>query len=53
MLALFLSYAGRLVARRSLNRLIEFSPCATPSRCAVIAVGILLPWRWPITASTG
>jgi iron(III) transport system permease protein len=42
-LALFLSYAGRLVRRRSLNRLIEFSAMGYAIPGAVIAVGILLP----------
>jgi len=42
-LALFLSYAGRLVRRRSLNRLIEFSALGYAIPGAVIAVGILLP----------
>ena len=42
-LALFLSYAGRLDRRRSLNRLIEFSAMGYAIPGAVIAVGILLP----------
>jgi iron(III) transport system permease protein len=42
-LALFLSYAGRLVRRRRLNRLIEFSSLGYAIPGAVIAVGILLP----------
>jgi iron(III) transport system permease protein len=42
-LALFLSYAGRLVRRRPLNRLIEFSAMGYAIPGAVIAVGILLP----------
>lgn len=42
-LALFLSYAGRLVRRRSFNRLIEFSALGYAIPGAVIAVGILLP----------
>ena len=42
-LALFLSYAGRLVRRRALNRLIEFSALGYAIPGAVIAVGILLP----------
>jgi iron(III) transport system permease protein len=41
--ALFLSYAGRLVRRRALNRLIEFSTLGYAIPGAVIAVGILLP----------
>jgi iron(III) transport system permease protein len=42
-LALFLSYAGRLVRRRAMNRLIEFSALGYAIPGAVIAVGILLP----------
>ena len=42
-LALFLSYAGRLVRRRALNRLIEFASLGYAIPGAVIAVGILLP----------
>jgi iron(III) transport system permease protein len=42
-LALFLSYAGRLVRRRTVNRLIEFSALGYAIPGAVIAVGILLP----------
>lgn len=42
-LALFLSYAGRLVRRRSLNRLSEFSALGYAIPGAVIAVGIVLP----------
>jgi iron(III) transport system permease protein len=42
-LAVFLSYAGRLVRRRSLNRLIEFASLGYAIPGAVIAVGILLP----------
>lgn len=42
-LALFLSYAGRLERRRSLNRLIEFASLGYAIPGAVIAVGILLP----------
>jgi iron(III) transport system permease protein len=42
-LALFLSYAGRLVRRRALNRVIEFSALGYAIPGAVIAVGILLP----------
>jgi iron(III) transport system permease protein len=42
-LALFLSYAGRLVRRRFLSRLIEFSALGYAIPGAVIAVGILLP----------
>jgi iron(III) transport system permease protein len=42
-LALFLSYAGRLERRRSLNRLIEFSSLGYAIPGAVIAVGVLLP----------
>lgn len=43
MLALFLSYAGRLVRRRSLSRVIEFSSMGYAIPGAVIAVGVLLP----------
>ncbi|CAN5788391.1 iron ABC transporter permease [soil metagenome] len=42
-LALFLSYAGRLIRRRRLNRLIEFAALGYAIPGAVIAVGILLP----------
>jgi iron(III) transport system permease protein len=42
-LALFLSYAGRLVRRRSFNRTIEFAALGYAIPGAVIAVGILLP----------
>ncbi len=42
-LALFLSYAGRLVRRRGLNRLIEFASLGYAIPGTVIAVGILLP----------
>ncbi|MBU8876652.1 iron ABC transporter permease [Reyranella sp. MMS21-HV4-11] len=42
-LALFLSYAGRLVGRRSLNRTIEFASLGYAIPGAVIAVGVLLP----------
>jgi iron(III) transport system permease protein len=42
-IALFLSYAGRLERRRSLNRLIEFASLGYAIPGAVIAVGILLP----------
>jgi iron(III) transport system permease protein len=42
-LALFLSYAGRLVRRRSLNRAIEFASLGYAIPGAVIAVGVLLP----------
>jgi iron(III) transport system permease protein len=42
-LALFLSYAGRLVRRRSFNRLITFASLGYAIPGAVIAVGILLP----------
>jgi iron(III) transport system permease protein len=42
-LALFLSYAGRLVRRRALNRLIEFASLGYAIPGAVIAVGVLLP----------
>lgn len=42
-LALFLSYAGRLVRRRSFNRMIEFASLGYAIPGAVIAVGILLP----------
>lgn len=42
-LALFLSYAGRLVRRRSLNRVIEFASLGYAIPGAVIAVGVLLP----------
>lgn len=42
-LALFLSYAGRLVRRRGFNRVIEFSVLGYAIPGAVIAVGALLP----------
>ena len=42
-LSLFLSYAGRLVRRRSLNRTIEFASLGYAIPGAVIAVGVLLP----------
>ena len=42
-LALFLSYAGRLVRRRALNRVIEFASLGYAIPGAVIAVGVLLP----------
>ncbi len=42
-LALFLSYAGRLVRRRSVNRAIEFASLGYAIPGAVIAVGVLLP----------
>jgi len=42
-LALFLSYAGRLIRRRSVNRLIEFASLGYAIPGAVIAVGVLLP----------
>jgi iron(III) transport system permease protein len=42
-LALFLSYAGRLVRRRALNRAIEFASLGYAIPGAVIAVGVLLP----------
>ncbi len=42
-LALFLSYAGRLVRRRLLNRTIEFASLGYAIPGAVIAVGVLLP----------
>ena len=42
-LALFLSYAGRLVRRRALNRTIEFASLGYAIPGAVIAVGVLLP----------
>ncbi|OFX05116.1 MAG: iron ABC transporter permease [Alphaproteobacteria bacterium RIFCSPHIGHO2_12_FULL_66_14] len=42
-LALFLSYAGRLVRRRGLNRVIEFASLGYAIPGAVIAVGVLLP----------
>lgn len=42
-LALFLSYAGRLVRRRMLNRTIEFASLGYAIPGAVIAVGVLLP----------
>lgn len=42
-LAVFLSYAGRLVRRRAFNRLIEFSSLGYAIPGAVIAVGVMLP----------
>jgi iron(III) transport system permease protein len=42
-LALFLSYAGRIVRRRSLTRAIEFASLGYAIPGAVIAVGVLLP----------
>ena len=42
-LALFLSYAARLVRRRGLSRLIEFASLGYAIPGAVIAVGVLLP----------
>ncbi len=42
-IALFLSYAGRLVRRRSLSRTIEFASLGYAIPGAVIAVGVLLP----------
>lgn len=42
-LAIFLSYAGRLVRRRAFNRLIEFSSLGYAIPGAVIAVGVMLP----------
>jgi iron(III) transport system permease protein len=42
-IALFLSYAGRLVRRRSLSRMIEFASLGYAIPGAVIAVGVLLP----------
>ncbi|MFO1083588.1 MAG: iron ABC transporter permease [Reyranellaceae bacterium] len=42
-LALFLSYAGRLVRRRSFNRVIAFASLGYAIPGAVIAVGVLLP----------
>ncbi|MDP2334472.1 MAG: iron ABC transporter permease [Reyranella sp.] len=42
-LALFLSYAGRVVRRRGLNRVIEFASLGYAIPGAVIAVGVLLP----------
>lgn len=42
-MALFLSYAGRLVRRRALNRTIEFASLGYAIPGAVIAVGVLLP----------
>jgi len=42
-LALFLSYAARLVRRRSFNRVIEFASLGYAIPGAVIAVGVLLP----------
>lgn len=42
-LALFLSYAGRLVHRRWLNRVIAFASLGYAIPGAVIAVGVLLP----------
>ncbi len=45
-LALFLSYAGRLVRQRALNRTIEFASLGYAIPGAVIAVGIMLPLAW-------
>jgi iron(III) transport system permease protein len=42
-LALFLSYAARLVRRRGFNRVIEFASLGYAIPGAVIAVGVLLP----------
>ena len=42
-LALFLSYAARLVRRRGLSRVIEFASLGYAIPGAVIAVGVLLP----------
>ncbi len=42
-MAVFLSYAGRLVRRRALNRTIEFASLGYAIPGAVIAVGVLLP----------
>lgn len=42
-LAIFLSYAGRLVRKRAFNRLIEFSSLGYAIPGAVIAVGVMLP----------
>jgi len=42
-LALFLSYAGRLVRERALNRTIELASLGYAIPGAVIAVGVLLP----------
>lgn len=42
-LALFLSYAGRLVRRRSFNQIIAFASLGYAIPGAVIAVGVLLP----------
>jgi iron(III) transport system permease protein len=42
-LALFLSYAGRLVRRRSFNQVIAFASLGYAIPGAVIAVGVLLP----------
>lgn len=42
-LAVFLSYAGRLVRHRSLSRTIEFASLGYAIPGAVIAVGVLLP----------
>ncbi|WP_395710907.1 ABC transporter permease [Reyranella sp.] len=42
-LALFLSYAGRLVRRRAFNQVIEFASLGYAIPGAVIAVGVLLP----------
>ncbi|MGD9878613.1 MAG: ABC transporter permease [Reyranella sp.] len=42
-LALFLSYAGRLVRRRSFNHVIDFASLGYAIPGAVIAVGVLLP----------
>ncbi|MCF8531369.1 MAG: iron ABC transporter permease [Reyranella sp.] len=45
-LSLFLSYAGRLIRRRALNRTIEFISLGYAIPGAVIAVGVLLPLAW-------
>ena len=42
-MALFLSYAGRVVRSHSLNRVIEFASLGYAIPGAVIAVGVLLP----------
>ncbi len=42
-LALFLSYAGRVVRRRAFNRLIDFASLGYAIPGAVIAVGVVLP----------
>jgi iron(III) transport system permease protein len=45
-LSLFLSYAGRLIRRRAINRTIEFISLGYAIPGAVIAVGVLLPLAW-------